>query len=574
MTQVSNSAYDEFILESAEQYIQTVVLVDDRIYEIDSGRIPSSLVAPQSTSRAVATKSSSPSVENSSIDIETTDENEGDEDPEEVSFLDLQNSFAKKGIVCSLYQPESTASFNENSEVYKLCSTADVVIVDWDLGDTSGAKATELVGCLIEQSQKVDPQQLRLVMIYTLDPNLRSVAKKIHTELGDRIGSDTVEGEPTSLEFATKTARVVVRGKVRNIRLPYHPDDRIPASEIASRSIQEFSELASGLLQGVALRGIARLRENNRRILARFSKDLDIAFLIHRAYSLPDEAFEQVITLLTDELNSVLEETISESSLGTSSSVKSILNDWCDDHWKENAECSFNVGEGADGLRLVKDVFCNGPNLQEDYSRFRRSQVPGQINNRAETPAWDIGKKVDDFTEYLVGGSQVKNCNEMLGSLMCQRVKYGDSQRTLHLGVIIKELCGEKRYLICLQPVCDSVRIQNSGHSFIFCVMNKVENSTTKMTHCITDTGGQLVCLSYKPKVTSVHVSRFKSTTDDISSRKDQKGRFIFEDETKNKYEWIAELKTEHAQRAVEQFARELSRVGLTESEWLRLKAK
>lgn len=573
MTQVSNSAYDKFILESAEQYIQTVVLVDDRIYEIDSGRIPSSLVAPQSTSRTAATKSSSPSVENSSIDIETTDDNESDEDPEEVSFLDLQNSFAQKGIVCSLYQPQSTASFNENSEVYRLCSTADVVIVDWDLGDTSGAKATELVGCLIEQSQKTDPQQLRLVMIYTLDPNLRSVAKKIHTELGDRIGSDKVVGEPTSLELATKTARVVVRGKVRNIRLPYHSDERIPASEIACCSIKEFTELASGLLQGIALRGIAKLRENNRRILARFSDDLDIAFLIHRAFSLPDEAFEQVITLLTDELNSVLEDTISESPLGTPSSANSILNDWCDEHWEENENCSFNVGEGADGLGFVKDVFSNGPNLEEDYSRYRGSQVPRQIADSTEATVWNI-RKLNQFTQYLMGELQAQNCNEKLGSLMSQRIKYGDTQRTLHLGVIVRELSCEERYLLCLQPLCDSVRMGDSSNSFVFCALNEIESSTDKMTHCIIDVGGQVVRLSYKPNVKSIHVTKFRSTIDSVSSQRDSEGRFVFKDEGKVKYEWIAELKTEHAQRAAEQFARELSRVGLTESEWLRLKAK
>ena len=45
-------------------------------------------------------------------------------------------------------------------------------------------------------------------------------------------------------------------------------------------------------------------------------------------------------------------------------------------------------------------------------------------------------------------------------------------------------------------------------------------------------------------------------------------------DEEVKKYEWIAELKTEHAQRAAEEFGREFSRVGLTESEWLRIKAK
>ena len=69
-------------------------------------------------------------------------------------------------------------------------------------------------------------------------------------------------------------------------------------------------------------------------------------------------------------------------------------------------------------------------------------------------------------------------------------------------------------------------------------------------------------------------VSNFTTGEDTVCAAKDSEGRFIFLDEAKNKYEWIAELKTEHAQRAAEEFGRTLSRVGLTESEWLRLKAK
>ena len=45
---------------------------------------------------------------------------------------------------------------------------------------------------------------------------------------------------------------------------------------------------------------------------------------------------------------------------------------------------------------------------------------------------------------------------------------------------------------------------------------------------------------------------------------------FILKDENGKDYEWTAELKTEHAQRAAEQFGREFPRVGLTESEWLK----
>lgn len=43
------------------------------------------------------------------------------------------------------------------------------------------------------------------------------------------------------------------------------------------------------------------------------------------------------------------------------------------------------------------------------------------------------------------------------------------------------------------------------------------------------------------------------------------------ESETKTCFEWVAELKSLHAQRMAEYVSRQFSRVGLAESEWLRL---
>jgi hypothetical protein len=85
---------------------------------------------------------------------------------------------------------------------------------------------------------------------------------------------------------------------------------------------------------------------------------------------------------------------------------------------------------------------------------------------------------------------------------------------------------------------------------------------------------GNVIQLRYKPKSSSIFVSNFKGNDDAVYSNRDEKDRFIFKGEGKKDYEWIAELKTEHAQRAAEQFGRELSRVGLTESECLRIQAK
>ena len=104
---------------------------------------------------------------------------------------------------------------------------------------------------------------------------------------------------------------------------------------------------------------------------------------------------------------------------------------------------------------------------RNNYTHLNGSQIRGQINNRSDPPVWNI-RKVNELTNFLLGSSQEQNSNEKLGSLMSQKIKYGDSQRELHLGVIVKELCGEKRYLLCLQPVCDSVRMGDSSKSFIF----------------------------------------------------------------------------------------------------------
>jgi len=190
VAEAETSALNRFVVGSAEQYIQTVVLVDDRIYEGGRGRAPARVTKPKPAKRKAALKSAAPSV----VADETADQVEqGVEGVVEVSFHDVQNSFAKAQIICSLYQPRNGASYGLQSEVYKLCSMADVIIVDWDLHGDSGANATELVGGLVEQSQREVPQQLRLVLIYTREPNLQAVANRVLEELNRRLDGDSDE---------------------------------------------------------------------------------------------------------------------------------------------------------------------------------------------------------------------------------------------------------------------------------------------------------------------------------------------------------------------------------------------
>lgn len=567
MTEANLSAYEKFIIESAERYLQTVVLIDDRIYENGKGSVTPRLTKPSATRRKSALKSAASSADRN----ERFEKAEIAEEPDEVSFHDVQNSFAKKRIICSLYQPKKSASFGRQFEVYKLCSTADAVIVDWDLEGNWGDKATRLVGNLVEQSRVEIPYQLRLVFIYTREPNLQSVADILYDDLSKRLSQDDIDVDPDSegLVLTTNNTRVVVLGKRPNTSLPQFSNFRVPESDLAARTIREFSNLASGLLQGVVLRGMAKLRENSRRILSRFHKDLDIAFLAHRALLLPDETFCQLIPLLTDELRAVLEDTLGESPLGKTQSIGQILPDWCDKYLRPGSEAEQNTNDSENDLRFVKDVFFNGLDLQNKHIKFCGSKISKLIKNEnPESPRWTtLG--YDKLAEY----TRVNHCHEKLGSLMSQRIKYGKFRKSLHLGVIVRELADENRFLLCLQPVCDSVRLGGKNRAFIFCVLKKSKGGK-RFTHCVVDGKDNVIKLEYKSKIPGVFVSNFKGNNDAVYAKEDAGGRFIFTGEEGKEYEWIAELKTEHAQRAAEQFGRELSRVGLTESEWLRIKAK
>ncbi len=258
--------YEKFTFESSEQYLQTVVLIDDRIYEDKSGSVASRLTKPTSVSRKPALKSAISSPDKSAKEIV---EAKVPKEPDEVSFHDVQNSFAKKRIICSLYQPKKGVSYSEKSDVYKLCSTADVIIVDWDLHGDSGDNATTLVGSVVKQSREEIPYQLRLVLIYTLEADLLSVANQIRNDLVNRLSQNDVSVDPQSegLVLTTENARVVVLGKREDTAFAQFTDYCVSESELATRTIEEFSRLASGLLQGIVLRGIANLRKNNRRIL-------------------------------------------------------------------------------------------------------------------------------------------------------------------------------------------------------------------------------------------------------------------------------------------------------------------
>ena len=148
----------------------------------------------------------------------------------------------------------------------------------------------------------------------------------------------------------------------------------------------------------------------------------------------------------------------------------------------------------------------------------------------------------------------------------------------LTLGTILQLREGGKdTFLICLQPRCDSVRLEKDKiWNFPFLILEKAKS---KMNIVIKAFDGELKPvdkkLYYDPKPRNQIVYQFKSVTGDAIVSSNEGGVFKFKDDMNHKeFWWIADLKDFVAQKIADEISTRIGSVGFDEYEWLRRKAR
>lgn len=545
---------ENYSRHAAEAFIQTAVFVDDRLYEsIPRGsQETKSVIAPKRRKRAIKTAEISADSSAAASKIDEDDDASPD-------AYDIVNSFAKKQIVCSLYQPKPAASVSPTSDIFPLCKAADVVIVDWDLHGDQGERAVDLVDGLISQAVNDVPEQLRLILVYTQETNLFEIANKLYEKVSKTLGDKFVpQEEDQGLSFHTDNSRVAVLGKPGRDRPNLDPKFVVEEANLANVAVNEFSRLASGLLHAASLLGLAKIRENSRKILSKFSSELDPGFLTHLSLSLPvEDASTHITPLLVSEIESVLEDVLPRPLM-----PKGLLEDWVDHVWKPGAHLKslFGNKDGVDYRLVAKDLVTKG------FPEARRSEdaVPNPNSEKDKT------KRTRRAAQIILPNSD-STSNHRFAQLMASRTFYGRNPKALKLGSLIQQLkSGE--YFLCIQPICDSVRIRVE-RVFVFVSMAKSEGGVSdSASHVVFKYDGSIQELVYDPKSYRCFTASFKpdKVAEEVLAKKDKSGQLVFTASNRLKYLWVDQLKTAHAQRAVEQFSSDLSRVGLTESDWLR----
>ena len=558
----------EYSTSVAEQFLQTAVFVDDKIYDGDREHVKVNANLEPSKVRGAARKSASLATSPQLVSPQ--------EQPRGLRCQDIVESFAKKRIVCSLYQLGRTSGAGPQSNLYKLVASADLLVIDWDIQGDKGVKASQLVASLVRSSLENEPEQLRSIIVYTAEANLKaSVADKLFEKLSDELEEEfeiELKKEDKGMAFHTKNSRIAILGKPIVIgRSADFSDYVVLESDLADRAIAEFSKLASGLLQGAALHGMALIRKNTRKIITMFGSELDAPFLVHRALSLPnEEAIAHLVPLLVSEIEAVLEDQI-ENTL----SNEELLQDWCEINAKAGNFARQRLPVVEDQKTAAKMLAQKGPAfnefLESKNTKLASKYIKGGSDGVEYSWEFRSGEQAEDIGSFLLDDNDSVIRQAKLALLMSQRTFYS-ARRQLSLGSIISN---GNDYYLCVQPACDCVRLTGWTP---FPVLKLV--IAEQGFHVVLVDGEKVIGLETDFKPSSVSLIYFAADPksgavegklkDDhfwFSGRSSEKG-------TKKDFRLVGQLKIEQALRCVGRITAQLGRVGLTESVWARVKAK
>lgn len=445
------------------------------------------------------------------------------------------NAFLKKGIQCSLF--EITNDDDPLEDLVKILFKSDVVILDWQMHHDNGRKATELLKSVLIKSNK---PELRLFVIYTDSRNYKTLLKEsIQPELNKININGELDASGCIYKFGH--SKIIVLEKVNDNQ----SENTIADKDLPDRIIEELTEITKGLVSNTALKAISVIRRNTHNLLAKFYKDLDAAYYNHRAFlDKPTDSELHVISWLSDEIKDML-----------------FFNNVSNETHIEKIKLAIDESNVSDYVIFDKDG--------KENKRIRKEKMVDILtkgctnyNKENEKNGNNIPQKwFKYFYKSFINND--KNINEKfaaLSSLSSSSFSHNGHQ-LLTLGVVIRNRI---KFLICIQPSCDALRLKNDT-KFIFLKAEKNEDEFDVVIPC--DSNFIKLKIDYKPE--NLELITFKPQNETILS-KNVKGYEVFEDIKGNQFKWLGNLKYPFAQRVSNNFAYEISRVGLDESEWLR----
>ncbi len=452
-------------------------------------------------------------------------------------------SFARQGMVCGVMSPEGRQ--DDLGALANAVARADIVILDWRLSRSSGANALPLLKRILTEDQ---PNRLRLIAVYTGEPDHEAIREKIADGLNSLDTSDQAvsAGDSHRGRIDFRACRIVVYGKPGSLA----PERRrVRETALADRLIGDFAEMVEGLLPSLVLTALAAVRDNVYRVLERFGRDLDPAFLVHRAcLPQPPESEQHIVEQIASELHGIMDDVVGRTSPAGIEAIER----WIGDRFG-NDDVVFGPKHKAATpivLKMLKD------GLKEQ---------PGPLG---------LGK-YHLLSHGLSGGLAMSHeLDRRLASAMDLRQVVADTERQLSMGTVVRQTGDEGSALLCVTPRCDSVRLTGKS-SFLFLPLSTAKENTPQVVVPTDDRGFRRMTIIMNPSQWRIEDFEPEPARQCVLARRSGPDQpFTFKDVAGAAYRWVGELKAEVAQSIAQGIAERMSRMPLNRSEWLRRSAR
>ncbi|MEI7748561.1 MAG: hypothetical protein FDX21_11065 [Chlorobium sp.] len=478
----------------------------------------------------------------------------------------LTKSFAEHGIICGALDFKDYE--NDSIAFIKTAKRADIVIIDWEMEkEKTGINALNLISRLLSDDLK-SPQRFRLISIYTASPDLSSISAAIHDHIEQRHKLDFDKNDQ-ELCLRYHSITIIIYAKEKHGIPDHFIGSVVNEKELPAKLISFFSQSVNGLLPNTALAALTALRNNSHKLIAQFPSRLDAAYLSHKIMSAPpEEAERQLVQLIVSHIQGILEE----------DNVASQANYMAAESWIEE--------QNKNGIKFRTRIHVNKSNehAKEQLLKLLKNGVSEakldkknklfykQISNLKHEKNKSVLSEITAI--FAEKPEEAMSLDRDLSYMLSCKTSYESSTPTLESGTILSQTFedGTIKYLICIQPACDCVRIPKAGRHFLFLplLLNK-----DRFDICIANGQSDALTLKINDKAFEIRTLNFtpQKAQTPIHAIKDH-NQWVFTNATSEKYEWIATLKSELVLRLAHSYGKNVSRVGTTESEWQRRWAK
>lgn len=578
----------------ASRFLQTVVIVDDDAYSPTLVEYePVATLGDEDISFFAA----------ESMLFDPQEQDDLGESTGEFNTEKIVEGFADLGVMCAALRPNSGDRKQEQERFVKIASRADVVVLDWIIrpekhidsgahGPSGSRNSLDLLLSLAKEDA-ANGSPLRLVCIYTGDAFLDAIFDQLVSALDKEFPGNVLGKEDDNrIDFAG--TRIVILAKDRGQEI--HGREIVTSSELPLRVLFEFSRFASdGILPRLVLSSLSAVRDQAHKLLRRFDSRLDPSLLGHRATTSPAETEQFVLTLIGDELASIVSSSKVTAPLADSE-IDRAVDGYLEGRdtfvvWKTRAaskpttiakkvDARNAFTKGIDGKHKIRESSQSPFHKNTSYTSILLPGGTDTVRQEALARDLEFSALSSLSRDRKFDGELLESPELRLGSLIARRRRRSASDAASSVdestGVPVVTPTPQGRgvgedleYYLCLQPICDSVRLTASTKFPFLTLVECLDDS--ERFDLVAENNGYRAISFEKPKFNQVTSYSFKPNRarSAVCAVWSDDG-WVFKGGSKGDFLWLGDVRLDKAHRMISSIVSDAGRVGINEYEYLR----